>query len=145
MAVYHAACLVVSKLSFCNKWGEGMMYRSNDEFVGAEGEWVHEAEVGASERARPAGQKVKRMVDVVGAVALLLFFLPLLLLVALGVRLSSPGPIIYFQERVGLGGRKFRFYKFRSMVENSEEVFSSFLDTDAEARSQWEQYQKLDR
>lgn len=120
------------------------MYRSNDEYVGADGEWIHEAEVRADEAHR-AGAGIKRLIDVVGAVGLLLLFLPLLFAVAIGVLLSSRGPIIYSQERVGLHGRKFRFYKFRSMVVNSEEVFSSFLDTDADARSQWEKYQKLDR
>ncbi|WP_330901829.1 sugar transferase [Ramlibacter monticola] len=112
--------------------------------MGADGEWVHEAGVGAEREVR-LNAGVKRAMDILGAVALLVFFLPLLLVVALGVRMSSRGPIIYSQERIGLGGKKFRFYKFRSMVENSEEVFTSFLDSDHEARAQWEKYQKLDR
>jgi Undecaprenyl-phosphate galactose phosphotransferase WbaP len=121
------------------------MYRSNEEYLGADGEWLDEASVGAKQVARPHGAGLKRAMDIVGAAALLLFFLPLLVIVAVGVMLSSRGPIIYSQERIGLNGKKFRFYKFRSMVVNSEEVFNSFLDTDADARSQWEKYQKLDR
>ncbi|GAB3650689.1 hypothetical protein GCM10028813_19540 [Ramlibacter alkalitolerans] len=120
------------------------MYRSNDEYLGADGEWMHEAEVGTREDGR-AGAGVKRLIDIVGALVFIIVFLPLLLAVALGVLLSSRGPIIYSQERLGLNGKKFRFYKFRSMVVNSEEVFNSFLDTDPEAKSQWEKYQKLDR
>jgi exopolysaccharide production protein ExoY len=121
------------------------MYRSNDECVGADGEWMHEAEVGTKVGKAPAGLRAKRLMDIVGALLFFLIFLPLLLLVALGVFLSSRGPILYYQERIGLNGRSFRFYKFRSMVENSDEVFKEFLDTDPEARSQWERYQKLDR
>ncbi|MBL0428677.1 sugar transferase [Ramlibacter alkalitolerans] len=105
---------------------------------------MHEAEVGTREDGR-AGAGVKRLIDIVGALVFIIVFLPLLLAVALGVLLSSRGPIIYSQERLGLNGKKFRFYKFRSMVVNSEEVFNSFLDTDPEAKSQWEKYQKLDR
>src|SRR5206468_11642323 len=52
---------------------------------------------------------------------------------------------VYSQERIGLHGRVFRFWKFRSMVTNSDEVFNSFLDSDLEAKEQWEKYQKLDR
>lgn len=62
----------------------------------------------------------KRVVDfVVSAVALVLLS-PLLLLLTLLVRLSSPGPVIYKQIRCGLNGRRFTFYKFRSMIENAD-------------------------
>lgn len=118
------------------------MYRSNEEYV--DGEWVHDVEVGRSEESKP-GAGIKRAMDVVGALVFFVVFLPVLLIIAIGVRLSSRGPIIYYQDRVGLGGKTFRFYKFRSMVVNSDEVFKEFLDTDPEAKSQWEKYQKLDR
>jgi len=45
---------------------------------------------------------------------------PLLLLIALLIRLDSPGPVLYRQTRVGLNGRRFRFYKFRSMVQGAD-------------------------
>jgi exopolysaccharide biosynthesis polyprenyl glycosylphosphotransferase len=91
-----------------------------------------------------AGAAVKRCFDVVAAVTFFVVFLPLLLLIALAVCLTSRGPIVYAQDRIGLHGRSFRFYKFRSMVVNSDEVFSAFLDSCPEARTQWEQYQKLE-
>lgn len=58
----------------------------------------------------------KRVSDLVIASLLLLAFLPVLLLVALGVRLSSPGPIVFKQRRYGLDGREIMIYKFRSLT-----------------------------
>jgi lipopolysaccharide/colanic/teichoic acid biosynthesis glycosyltransferase len=57
----------------------------------------------------------KRVMDVAGALAALLLLSPVLLAVALAVRLSSTGPVFFRQERVGYGGRRFRMWKFRSM------------------------------
>lgn len=64
---------------------------------------------------------LKRTVDIVGSLCLILLTSPLMLFAALGVRLSSPGPILFRQERVGRGKRTFQMYKFRSMRVNSEE------------------------
>lgn len=63
---------------------------------------------------------VNRAGDLGISLAFLVFTLPLMLLVALVVRLDSPGPVLYRQERVGLGGRKFVLLKFRSMNSNAE-------------------------
>lgn len=60
-------------------------------------------------------QAVKRVIDLVLAVTLLAVLWPLLLVLALVIRLDSPGPAIYRQERVGTLGRLFTFYKFRTM------------------------------
>ena len=59
---------------------------------------------------------VKRILDVVGSALGLLLLLPTLAIVAVIIKLDSPGPIFFRQERVGLGGRWFRIFKFRSMV-----------------------------
>lgn len=58
---------------------------------------------------------IKRGMDVVGALALILLTSPLMLFAAIGVRLSSPGPILFKQERVGRDKKLFRMWKFRSM------------------------------
>jgi putative colanic acid biosynthesis UDP-glucose lipid carrier transferase len=63
-----------------------------------------------------ASSIVKRLSDILIATILLLLFSPLLLFVAAGVRLSSPGPIIFRQKRYGLDGREILVYKFRSMT-----------------------------
>ena len=64
----------------------------------------------------------KRAIDVAIAAAGLLVLSPLMGLIALLIRLTSPGPAIFRQVRCGLNGRRFVFYKFRSMVENAEEL-----------------------
>ncbi len=58
----------------------------------------------------------KRAFDVVLSLLLLVFLSPLMLLIAIAIKLDSPGPIIYVQKRVGKGGLVFPFYKFRSMT-----------------------------
>ena len=58
---------------------------------------------------------MKRVTDIVLAGAALLLLFPVMLLIALLIRLTSPGPAIFRQERCGLNGRRFVFYKFRSM------------------------------
>jgi lipopolysaccharide/colanic/teichoic acid biosynthesis glycosyltransferase len=62
----------------------------------------------------------KRAMDILGSGLALICLAPLLGLLALLVRLSSPGPIIFRQQRVGAGGRPFTFYKFRSMYVDAE-------------------------
>jgi exopolysaccharide biosynthesis polyprenyl glycosylphosphotransferase len=63
---------------------------------------------------------VKRTVDVVGATAAIVLSAPLFLAIAVAIKLESPGPALFGQERVGLGRRKFRMWKFRSMVKDAE-------------------------
>jgi exopolysaccharide biosynthesis polyprenyl glycosylphosphotransferase len=64
----------------------------------------------------------KRIIDVVGSFCLLVLSSGLILIIALFVRWTSPGPIIFWQNRSGLHGRPFRMYKFRSMVTNAEQA-----------------------
>ena len=64
---------------------------------------------------------LKRTVDIVLAALGLIFFSPLFILIALAVKLSSPGPVFYRQVRMGLDGRIFEMLKFRSMVVQAEE------------------------
>ena len=59
---------------------------------------------------------LKRLLDVAASLAVLLLGLPLFVLIAILVKLSSPGPVLFIQERVGRGGRPFRLLKFRSMA-----------------------------
>ncbi|AKJ29910.1 polyprenyl glycosylphosphotransferase [Caldimonas brevitalea] len=68
----------------------------------------------------PARRAAKRVFDVVTSSLLLVITAPVMLLTALLIRLDSPGPIIYRQERVGLGGRSFMCLKFRSMRTDAE-------------------------
>ena len=63
----------------------------------------------------------KRAMDLVGGWAILLMISPILLVAALAVKLSSPGPVIFRQKRAGIGGRPFIMYKFRSMYIDAEQ------------------------
>jgi lipopolysaccharide/colanic/teichoic acid biosynthesis glycosyltransferase len=65
---------------------------------------------------------VKRGIDVVGSLACLLLLSPLLLIVAVLVKGTSPGPVFYAWDVIGRGGRPFRGYKFRTMVANADEL-----------------------
>lgn len=60
------------------------------------------------------------MLDLVGSTLGLLILSPLFLLMAVAIKLESPGPVFFRQERVGRGGRLFRIHKFRSMVNDAE-------------------------
>ncbi|MEN8136572.1 MAG: sugar transferase [Thermodesulfobacteriota bacterium] len=65
---------------------------------------------------------VKELIDYLGSAFGLVLLSPLLLLIAALVKVSSPGPVIFTQERSGLNGRLFKLYKFRTMVRNAEEL-----------------------
>lgn len=71
----------------------------------------------------PRWQRIlKRVIDVAVSVTVLLLLSPLLLYIMLRVRLSSPGPIFFKQERLGLNGRPFTIFKFRSMYVDAEKM-----------------------
>ncbi|MBI1334558.1 MAG: sugar transferase [Armatimonadetes bacterium] len=70
---------------------------------------------------------VKRLFDIVASAILLFLLLPVFILIAILVRLSSPGPIIYRSERIGLCGKPFMFPKFRSMYMGSDKKLQQLL------------------
>lgn len=63
----------------------------------------------------PLNMSIKRAVDIFGALVALVLFSPIMLTTAVIIKLTSPGPLIYSQERIGLHNRPFKMYKFRSM------------------------------
>jgi sugar transferase (PEP-CTERM system associated) len=71
-------------------------------------------------RRSPFNTVMKRGFDVVVSLCLLIFALPVMAVAALAVRLESPGPVLYRQERAGLGGNGFTLLKFRSMRDDAE-------------------------
>ena len=72
----------------------------------------------------------KRISDIVFSLIGLILFFPLMLLIALAIKLDSPGPVLFKQIRVGKGGQKFVFYKFRSMHQGAEEEQPKLTDLD---------------
>ena len=65
---------------------------------------------------------LKRIADIMMAVFSLVLLSPLLVAIAAAIRITSPGNVLFRQERCGLGGRRFTLYKFRSMVNNAEQL-----------------------
>jgi len=92
---------------------------------------------------RPANQLVKRCADIVLALPVLLLGAPVIAVAAVAVKLVSPGPAFYGQEREGRHGRRIRVWKLRTMVPDAEQRLAAYLASDAEARLEWETRMKL--
>ncbi|MFC0202793.1 sugar transferase [Novosphingobium soli] len=84
-----------------------------------------------------------RAFDIGVALLAILVFLPFLILTALAITLSGPGPVLFIQPRVGRNGQTFPCLKFRSMVVDSQDVLEDLLARSTEARMEWERDQKL--
>jgi exopolysaccharide biosynthesis polyprenyl glycosylphosphotransferase len=81
----------------------------------------------SSADSRAVSAVLKRVVDVVFSLAILVFGLPFYTLIAVLIKLTSEGPVLFVQDRVGKDGRPFRFYKFRTMLVGcSDEEHRSF-------------------
>ena len=73
---------------------------------------------------------VKRTIDILGALIGLVLLSPIFLIVAIAIKLDSKGPIIFGHTRKGLHGKDIKVYKFRTMYENSQEIFNNFTKED---------------
>ncbi len=73
---------------------------------------------------------IKRGIDIVGALVGLLIAIPLVALAAVAIKLDSPGPVFYWQVRIGENGRPFRIAKLRSMVVDAEARLEQLVDFD---------------
>lgn len=70
----------------------------------------------------------KRFIDIIGSLIGIIIFLPIMLVSSIAIKLGSEGHIIFSQERVGFNGKIFKMYKFRSMVNNAEELKESLME-----------------
>ncbi|MET0887059.1 MAG: sugar transferase [Mycetocola sp.] len=86
------------------------------------------------ETPRYEGRKTfaKRALDIIGSVSLILMLSPVLLAIALLIKVTSSGPILFRQQRIGIGGRPFYMYKFRSMVVGAEAQLAELSRIDAQ-------------
>lgn len=82
---------------------------------------------------------IDRIITLMGGMVLL----PVVLLIALLVRLDSSGPVFYGQIRIGQDGQPFKAWKFRSMVIHADKILEEYLDCNPELRESWERDQKL--
>ncbi|NPB06178.1 MAG: exopolysaccharide biosynthesis polyprenyl glycosylphosphotransferase [Aquificae bacterium] len=85
----------------------------------------------------------KRLFDVTFSLLVLLLTLPLMLFIALAIKLTDGGPVFYTQERVGYRGRRFKILKFRTMYPDADERLKEILKRDPKAREEWERYRKI--
>lgn len=105
---------------FPDDWGSGE--------PGSEGNPLLYPDLVEPTRKKRALLRLKRVIDFLGGLVLLVLFLPLLLLIALAVKATSRGPILFRQPRVGQYGRRFTFLKFRSMyVDNDDKVHQEYV------------------
>jgi lipopolysaccharide/colanic/teichoic acid biosynthesis glycosyltransferase len=79
-------------------------------------------------------QCAKRIIDVIAASLLAVATMPLMLIVAALIKLTSPGPVLFLQNRLTQGGRTFRLIKFRSMVSNAEQAIGAQFATKNDPR-----------
>ncbi len=87
--------------------------------------------------------KLKRFVDFTGAGLGMIFLAPFFFAITMLIKLTSKGPVFFKQERMGKGGSRFEVYKFRTMHLNAEEKLIEILETDPEARQEYEIFHKL--
>lgn len=91
----------------------------------------------------PIQQLVKRCMDLAIAIILGILLAPLFLILGTAIKLTSRGPIFYGHERVGFDNSRFRAWKFRTMVDNAEELIEDYLKQHPELRAEWEETHKL--
>lgn len=89
--------------------------------------------------------RLGRVLDLSIACAALIFVAPLMLTLALAIKLTSRGPVLFTQQRVGLGGRTFFCLKFRTMRTDADIVLASVLAGNPAMRAEWAKDQKLRR
>jgi Undecaprenyl-phosphate galactose phosphotransferase WbaP len=89
--------------------------------------------------------KIKRLLEIIMVIFGGILIMPFLLLIALFIKLDSPGPVLYKHKRVGKDGKEFYIYKFRSMVVDAEHKLKTIFETDPELKTEWENNQKLQK
>jgi Undecaprenyl-phosphate galactose phosphotransferase WbaP len=91
----------------------------------------------------PLPRLTKRCMDFVASIMAVIVLLPLLFYLAVAVKMSSRGPILYGHERIGRNGRRFRAWKFRTMFQNSSLVLDQYLEANPELQEEWTRDHKL--
>ena len=97
----------------------------------------------ASEKQPPIGGVFKRGFDIIGAAAGILLLSPLLLMLAMLVKFSDGGRVFYGHSRIGRNGKVFHCLKFRTMVENGDQVLAAHFAKNPQSREEWLATRKL--
>ena len=91
----------------------------------------------------PWARRTKHALDLLLTIVGGLLISPLLIAIAILIKLDSPGPAFYGHRRLGAGGKHFRCWKFRTMYSNAEQLLDEFLQGNPHLRAEWEQTFKL--
>ncbi len=91
----------------------------------------------------PLPRVTKRLMDFAASIAGGLILLPLFFYLAVAVKMSSRGPIVFSHKRLGRNGRHFKAWKFRTMFQNADQVLEHYLEEHPEMREEWERDHKL--
>lgn len=87
---------------------------------------------------------LKRTLDIIAGIVGLIILIPLCVIIYIVNFLRKEnGPMLFVQERIGKNGKLFKMYKFRSMVENAEEILEECINSSEETRAEYEKYKKL--
>lgn len=86
---------------------------------------------------------LKRTFDIIATSIGLILLSPFFLIVGVMIKFTSPGPVVFAHKRLGRNGKHFPCYKFRSMVQNSQEVLEAYLYSNREAQKEWNENFKL--
>lgn len=98
----------------------------------------------ATSEARRNPALLKRGFDIVFSAAALIALAPVMLIVAIALRLREPGPVFFAHNRTGINGRQFKCLKFRTMHTDGDERLARVFDIDPVARKEWQEDQKLE-
>ncbi|WP_163329286.1 sugar transferase [Desulfurobacterium thermolithotrophum] len=85
----------------------------------------------------------KRPFDIVFSLFAILVTLPVMIPIAIIIKVTDRGSVFFKQERPGLNGKKFFVYKFRTMYPDNEKILEEYLEKNPEAKREWELYRKL--
>lgn len=91
----------------------------------------------------PVNETILRLLDVAVGIVAVIVFGPLLIGLAIAIYVTSPGPLIFAQPRIGKNGREFRCLKFRTMVVDATDRLEQLLASDPAARAEWARDHKL--
>lgn len=84
-----------------------------------------------------------RILDITMIALAVPYIILVIVIIAISTKIDSPGPVFYRQARIGRYGRRFHVYKFRTMVQNADQILQKYLDSSPELKSQWVETQKL--
>jgi Undecaprenyl-phosphate galactose phosphotransferase WbaP len=92
---------------------------------------------------QPLNIVLKRVLEVIVTLILLVILLPLFAVIALVIRLNSPGPVFFAQERIGRHGNRFRCLKFRTMWQDADQRLEKLMAADPAIQAEWHKYSRI--